>query len=119
MAFSENFRFLLDNSDISQIELAKMLGFTPQAVSKWYKGKNEPDTKTIVKIANIFNVSTDYLLGNKKEITSRDEEMVEIKILTKVLQKSGYINDNEDLTNEEFLKLIKFIKANKDFLKNK
>ena len=48
---------------MSQKELADLLGITQQAVAKWEAEKSEPDSATLVKIAEIFEISVDELLG--------------------------------------------------------
>ncbi|MDE6676693.1 MAG: helix-turn-helix domain-containing protein [Clostridia bacterium] len=48
---------------ISQDELGKRLGVCNQTVSFWEIGKREPDLDMLVKIADCFQVSIDYLLG--------------------------------------------------------
>jgi len=54
---------LREIKQITQEELAKYLGVAPQTVYKYEKEINEPDLKTTSKIAEYFNVTTDYLLG--------------------------------------------------------
>ena len=48
---------------LSQIELASILGVTQAALSGWETGKYSIDSQTLVKIADYFDCSTDYLLG--------------------------------------------------------
>ena len=49
MEFKEKFKKLVDRNETSQTDLSKIVGFTPQTVSKWYRGKTEPNTETIKK----------------------------------------------------------------------
>ena len=49
----------------SQEELAEMIDVTRQSVSKWESGQSLPDLDKILKLADIFGVSTDYLLKDK------------------------------------------------------
>ncbi len=49
----------------TQKDLAKAIGTDQTRIAKWEKGQIEPDCDTIVKVADYFNVSTDYLLGRK------------------------------------------------------
>lgn len=51
---------------ISQRELGKRLGVCNQTVSFWEGGQREPDLDFLVKIAEYFEVTTDYLLGIEK-----------------------------------------------------
>ena len=59
--------------DITQGELARILGVSPQSVSKWETGEGYPDITLLPKIANYFNVSIDLLLGNDK--APREEDL--------------------------------------------
>ena len=54
---------LRKNAGLTQSELAKVLGVTDVAVSKWESGKQNPSSKTMTKLADYFGVSVDVLLG--------------------------------------------------------
>ncbi|MBQ9967526.1 MAG: helix-turn-helix transcriptional regulator [Oscillospiraceae bacterium] len=47
----------------SQVELAKRLGLSKQTVSNWENDNIQPSIEMLVRLAKVFNVSTDYLLG--------------------------------------------------------
>lgn len=47
----------------SQVELAKRLGVAKQTVSNWENENIQPSIEMLVRLAKIFGVSTDYLLG--------------------------------------------------------
>ena len=74
----EKIKNLRVNSGMNQVQLAKRLGITKSAVNSWETGINSPSLSYIIKLAQIFGVSTDYLLGvNERltvDITSLDEE---------------------------------------------
>lgn len=49
---------------LTQEDLARLVGgVTRQAVANWEAGHREPDHATLTTLANIFGVTTDYLLG--------------------------------------------------------
>lgn len=48
---------------MSQVELAKTLNVTKQSVSNWENDNIQPSVEMLIKIAKVFSVSTDYLLG--------------------------------------------------------
>lgn len=48
----------------SQRELANSIGVSNGAVAMWETDKRQPDLEMLKKIANYYNVSIDYLLGN-------------------------------------------------------
>lgn len=70
MEISHRLRELRSKFRLKQTDLANSLGVTPQAVSKWERGQNFPDLFLVRRIAALFDVSTDYLLGMHEE--SRD-----------------------------------------------
>ena len=49
---------------VTQEELAKYVGVSAQAVSKWENG-GVPDTELLPKIADYFNISIDVLFGRE------------------------------------------------------
>ncbi|MDR0289081.1 MAG: helix-turn-helix domain-containing protein [Rickettsiales bacterium] len=63
LTFPERLRFLRTSAGYSQADVAKKLGLTSsQAYSNYERGVNKPQKDTLQKIAEIFNVSVDYLL---------------------------------------------------------
>lgn len=63
----EQIVFLRKQKGLTQEELAKALGVTNQAVSKWEAGQNYPDIQLLPKMAKLFEVSVDELLGCNSE----------------------------------------------------
>ena len=62
--FCEKLRYLREHSEISQTEMAARLGILQSSYSKYEIGTRKPDYEVLKRIANIFNVSIDYLLEN-------------------------------------------------------
>lgn len=56
-------RELREDKDLSQTELAKQLGMSQTGYSKYETGENDVPTAILIKLAEIHNVSVDYLLG--------------------------------------------------------
>ena len=65
--FSEIFTELRKKKGLTQAEVASNLNVSPQAVSKWEKGESCPDISLLGKIADLFDVSVDYLLGRGQQ----------------------------------------------------
>lgn len=59
-------RELRVSKKLSQKQLAEFLNVTPQTISKWELNKSYPDIEMLVKISQIFDVSTDSILGKSK-----------------------------------------------------
>ncbi|MGM0216684.1 helix-turn-helix domain-containing protein [Enterococcus sp. AZ109] len=62
MDLSEKILKLRKSKGLSQDELGEQLGVSRQSVSKWESGQTTPELDKITKLANIFDVTTDYLL---------------------------------------------------------
>lgn len=68
MTLGEKIQELRRRSGMSQDELAEKLEVSRQAVSKWERDEAIPETEKIVRIAQVFRVSTDYLLLAREEV---------------------------------------------------
>lgn len=55
------------NAGWSQAELAAKLGVSPSAIGMYEQGRREPAVDTLVALAELFGVSTDYLLTGKTQ----------------------------------------------------
>lgn len=78
-------RKLREGRNMTQTELSEILGMkTYTTVSKWEKNENFPKGKDLKKLAEIFNVTSDYLLGltddKLKKITTQNEKTEIISI---------------------------------------
>ncbi len=85
MNFGLKLKTLMEESQLTQTELAKSIGFTQRAISKWVNLQSEPTETAILKVADYFSVSVDYLLGRTDDLgatiptaqdLSRDEREV-------------------------------------------
>lgn len=61
--FAERLSDLMKNKGITQDMLSKYCYVTRQSVGKWVTGQSTPDIDNLAKIADYFDVSTDYLVG--------------------------------------------------------
>jgi transcriptional regulator with XRE-family HTH domain len=87
----------------TQQQVADYLGITRAAYSHFENERNEPDGETIVKLAELFHVSTDYLLGRKATNFSQPSQRVQTV--------AAHIDDNvTDEQMEDILNYIDFIK---------
>ena len=63
MDFKARLLELRENANMKQTDLAAQVSLKSGAISKYEKGVSQPSMETIIKFAEIFNVSIDYLLG--------------------------------------------------------
>lgn len=66
MTLSDRLQALRKSHNLSQEQLAEKLDVSRQAISKWESGQANPDINNILKLSNIYEVSTDYILMGKE-----------------------------------------------------
>ena len=54
------------DSELSQTQVAEMLGMSQTGYSKYETGENDIPTKVLIKLARYYNTSIDYILGETK-----------------------------------------------------
>lgn len=55
----------------TQVEFANKLGLSKQTINNWENERRTPDPNTVVAIADLFGVSTDYLLGKESKVVTQ------------------------------------------------
>ncbi|MFA5449538.1 MAG: helix-turn-helix transcriptional regulator [Clostridia bacterium] len=63
--FKERLKELRREKGLLQQDLAKELNVSKSAVSGWEVGRNQPNYDVLLQLANMFEVSIDYLIGKK------------------------------------------------------
>nr|WP_304056622.1 helix-turn-helix transcriptional regulator [Enterocloster clostridioformis] len=66
MTLSDRLQALRKSQNLSQEQLAEKLDVSRQAISKWESGQANPDINNILKLSDIYEVSTDYILTGKE-----------------------------------------------------
>ncbi len=64
-------KWLRERENIQQNEFAKKIGVSNVVLSRYESGERKPDYDTLQKIADFFDVSTDYLLGRSENPNSK------------------------------------------------
>lgn len=77
---SEKVKDLRQARGWTQAELARRMGITRNGINSWEQGLSMPSPSSLVELAKIFSVSTDYLLGVERlatiNVTGLDESEV-------------------------------------------
>lgn len=75
-SLNENIKRMRVARGMNQVEFARIVGVTKQCVSNWENDNVIPSIEMLVKIADVFNVTTDLLLGRDQE------ELIDVSGLT-------------------------------------
>lgn len=70
MSLGDRIRTSRKSLRLTQKQLAAKIGIDHTTISKWESDTYEPDTKSLNMLAEIFSVSTDYLIDGHDKITS-------------------------------------------------
>ena len=64
--FAERLKHLRRSRELNQVQLARGLGVRKQSVSNWENDNIMPSVEMLERVANFFEVTTDYLLGRNE-----------------------------------------------------
>ncbi len=118
--FASNLKHLRVQSGMTQTELAKKLDKDYSTIGKWELNQRNPIMEDIIKLSEIFNVSIIDLVNKDMRFPTNDKRSNNIEddftLFSKVLKSKGIIDENDNVSQEDFEKLIRFIDNNKDLL---
>lgn len=66
MSIGQTIKELCKEKNLSQTELESLLFTSQDTISLWERGKSYPDVLSLIKMTEIFGVSSDYILGIEK-----------------------------------------------------
>ena len=118
-------KYLREKNCLEAQKLAQDLQVGKSTLSNWENDRRTPDLETLKKIANYFNVSTDYLLLEDEDYTKKDNDYFGFLIRNSdnILspEQKAYFNNVEDKEKEYFnikikksLNLLKELASGKD-----
>ena len=64
---ANNLTYLRKKNNYTQLELAEKLEYSDKSISKWEHAETLPDIEVLHKLANVYNVTLDYLVSNKPD----------------------------------------------------
>lgn len=115
MEFSERLKNLRKQAHLTQVDVAEKLGISQPAYASWERGIKKPTQENLVKIAQILNVSIDYLVGNSDE-NLKEDELDNVELLFR-MNSNGLTEEEKIIFKKE---LIEFMEERKKlFHKNK
>lgn len=106
MEFSERLKKLRKQAQLTQVDVAEKLGISQPAYASWERGIKKPTQENLVKIAQILNVSVDYLVGN---LDNTEDELDNIELLFRMNSK-GLTDEEKKIFKKE---LIEFMEERK------
>lgn len=106
MEFSERLKTLRKQAQLTQVDVAEKLGISQPAYASWERGIKKPTQENLVKIAQILNVSVDYLVGNSDYT---EDKLDNIELLFRMNSK-GLTDEEKKVFQKE---LIEFMEERK------
>ena len=107
---------LMEDFNMTQIDLAEKVGISNVTISRYLSGDRIPRLDFITRIASVFGVSIDYLLGisnQKDDDTQNTNYDVDIALLAKNLFS---LDGNAHLSKSQIDLIRNLLLANKDFI---
>lgn len=114
MEFSERLKNLRKQAHLTQVDVAEKLGISQPAYASWERGLKKPTQENLVKIAQILNVSIDYLVGNSDE-KLKEDELDNVELLFR-MNSNGLTEEEKAIFKKE---LVEFMEKRKKAFKKK
>ena len=114
--FSYRLIVLMEDFNMSQVDLSKKIGISNVTISRYLSGDRIPRLDVITKISSAFNVSVDYLLGlsdNRNGENANTNTDVDIALLAKNLFS---LDGNSHLSKKQIELIKNLLMANKNFI---
>jgi len=108
---------LRDDRGWTQEQTSSLLGISRAALSHYEKNRREPDSETLLKFANLFDVSVDYLVGRTTAPQNTLDENIrdfvdQLELSDEELLKNFTLTiDGRKLTLDEARRFIAFVRA--------
>ncbi len=103
----DNLLILRNQKGITQKDMADFLGISRQAYANYETGNREPDLTTLKRIAEYFNVTVEYLLGNSELPQTTHENNADLNLRTE--QEKTLIRVFRETTEEGRLRIIQTV----------
>ena len=120
--FANRLKKIMELNNIKAIELSEKTGISKSQISHWISGTYKAKQDSLTLLAEFFDVDEIWVMGfdvpmksERKKLTEKEEQ----ELLKDVLKRKGFLDDNEEMTEDDFNKLIEFAKANKNFIMKK
>ncbi len=96
---ADSIKALRENCNLTQVQLAEKLGVTRSSVNAWEMGSSLPTIPYVLKMANIFGVSTDLVLDRNTKISIETDGLDEYDVraihslIVYLRKKNGNLDD--------------------------
>lgn len=114
--FAKNLKHLRIQNGLTQEELGNILKKDYSTIGKWELGQRSPIMEDVIRIAEYFNVSLQELIGGNLIYGTSSNVSPTDKEYKKILKEKGLMDENENINEEDFKKLIDFAIINKDYI---
>ena len=114
--FSYRLTVLLDENNMTQTQLAKKIGTSNVTICRYLTCERIPRLDVVTKIASVFDVSLDFLLGlsDDKNVQTSDESS-DLSIALSI-GKLYSLDNNSHLSKAQIELIKRLLLANKDFI---
>lgn len=106
MSIGKRLRMLREDLGLKQESLADLLNVNRASISLYESNKRKPSQKILMKYSEIFDVSTDYILGNSRDL-KKGEDYATINVYGSIpagipIEAIEDISDTEDISFKDF-----------------
>ena len=109
MSIGERISQLRKDSNISQLQLAQLLGISRQAISKWENDQSSPDTINLIRLADVLNTEVEYLATGRKPVYTYPVVVDKIQTVEKIVEVEKIVKVPETVTIERIVPITQTV----------
>lgn len=113
---NSNVKYLRELNGIPQSKLASDLKIDQSTLAKWENGTRQITLEWAIKLSNYFNIDVGTFIANDLLHNTSSQKPNKDEQYKQILKNKGLMDDHENISEENFEKLIDFAIANKDFI---
>lgn len=121
--FIKRLQKVLEEKNITQREFARLVGVTEVTISRYLNGERKPRIEIIDRMAEVLNVSTDYLLGREAKPGWQEDEEIDLEEFLKKEKMIMFNGEPLDIKAKkgllQFLELINESSSDKNTKKER
>lgn len=114
--FSYRLTVLLEENNMTQTQLAKEIGTSNVTICRYLTCERIPRLDVVTRIASVFNVSLDYLLGLTDDKNIKPSDNSSDFGIAMLISKLYSLDENCSLSKTQVELIKKLLLANKDFI---
>lgn len=114
---SKNLKYLRNQKNVTQRKMAQDINVNRSCIARWETESSVPDIYDIARLMEYFNVENEDIIYT--DLEEKENEESQLKQITLLLKECNIVDENDNMTKEEYYAFIEFINSSYKLFRNK